>query len=51
MYSKHKIYHDTRRENNQQLIWLFVILSLLYIKTSMQLPILYHRHNIYTTSF
>lgn len=50
MYSKHKIYHDTRRENNQQLIWLFVILSLLYIKTSMQLPV-YHRHNIYTTSF
>lgn len=50
MYSKHTIYHDTRRENNQQLIWLFVILSLLYIKTSMQLPV-YHRHNIYTTSF
>lgn len=51
VYSKHTIYHDTRRENNQQLIWLFVILSLLYIKTSMQLPVcIYHRHNIYTTS-
>lgn len=48
MYSKHTIYHDTRRENNQQLIWLFVILSLLYIKTSMQLPVcIYHRHVIY----